>query len=198
METYLSNSLGLASAGALVALMGAAIWLVLWMTRPPNDAELDRSQRLWRHLAVLAWLIIFVSVVFLAAGVLVHQDAAWYQTADPGEQRLPPAFRTIVFLCYPAYTAIGGALYLYLKTRLPGLLASLRWPLFVAVGAPFLFLPASDPAIFDQRLTLSEGLYLAAYWGTMFLWLAFGMAPLVITTTAAMIGIIEDQGDNDW
>ena len=196
MDTYLSVSLELVGAGALVAVTGVAIWLVLWMTRPQNGAELDRSQLLWRHLAVLAWLIIFVSVVFLAAGVLVHQDAAWFQSINPDENRLPPTFYTIVFFCYPAYIAIGGAIYLYMKTRLPDMLAAVRWSLLIAVVVPFWFLPYYDSAIFDQHLTLSEGLYLAAYWGTMLLWLAFGMAPLVVATVAAMIGIIEDHGED--
>ena len=196
MGMYLSDSLNVVSAGALVAAAGVAIWLWLWMTRPLNDAKLDRSQQLRRHLAVLAWLMIFVFFVVLAAGVLIQYDAAWFQSINPNENRLPPTFYTIVFFCYPAYVAIGGAIYLYMKTRLPGMLAAVRWSLLIAVVVPFTFLPYYDSAIFDQQLTLSEGLYLTAYWGLMFLWLAIGIAPIVVRTFAAMFWIIGGRGEN--
>ena len=196
MGEYLPESLGLAAAGALEAAIGVAIWLWLWMTRPSSEPEPDRSERLRRHLAVLAWLTLLVFFAFLAAGVLIQYDAAWFQSINPNENRLPPTFYTIFFICYPAYIAIGGAIYLYLKTRLPGMLAAVRWSLLIAVAAPFAFLPYYDAAIFDQHLTIAEGLYLAAYWLIFFLWLAAGIAPLVVQSFSAIFGAITGPSEN--
>lgn len=128
-----------------------------------------------------------VFFVFLAAGVLIQYDAAWFQSIHPDENRLPPTFFTIFFICYPAYVALGGAIYLYMKTRLPDMLAAVRWYLLIAVAAPFAFLPYYDSAIFDQKLTLAEGLYLAAYWLIFFLWLAAGITPLIVHSFKSII-----------
>jgi len=184
------------ATGALLAVLGIAVWLWLWMTRPQNDGDLEDSVRLRRHLAVLAWLAALVFFVFLAAGVLIQYDAAWFQTIHPDENRLPPTFFTIFFVCYPAYIVLGGAIYLYMKTRLPDMLASVRWSLLIAVAAPFAFLPYYDAAIFDQRLTLSEGLYLTAYWLIFFLWLVAGVAPLMVHSFRAIAGSLAGRRES--
>jgi predicted MFS family arabinose efflux permease len=196
METYLSDFPVPAGTGAFVAVLGLAIWLWLWITRPQTDGELENSERLRRHLAVLAWLMALVFFVFLAAGVLIQYDAAWFQSIHPDENRLPPTFFTIFFICYPAYVALGGAIYLYMKTRLPDMLASIRWPLLIAVAAPFAFLPYYDSAIFDQNLTLAEGSYLAAYWLIFFLWLAAGIAPLIVYSFRAIVGSLAGRRES--
>jgi len=180
--------LALMSIGALEILTGLLLWGWHRKTRPVGADSISPKENVRRNMVVLAWLLALALVVFLSAGVLVHQDAPWYQSINPDESRLPPAFQAIVFICYPAYIVIGGAIYLYMKTYLPGMLTEVRWFLLVAVVAPFMFLPYYDAAIFDQRMTLIEGLYLAAYWLTLVLWLAVGIAPLVAKSIGAIIG----------
>ena len=184
----------LAGLGAAILLAGAVLWGWIWRSRPPAPEQASRETALLRHAALLGWLAALVAVVFLSAGVLVHQDAPWYQSIDPNENRAPPALYAIVFLCYPAYLAIGGAIYLHLRTRLPRMLRAVRWYLLVAVAAPFAFLPHLDAGLADQRLTLGEGLYLAAYWAVLALWLAGGIGPLVAKSGGAVIGLIARAG----
>ena len=108
-------------------------------------ARLAPMGEIRRCVTLMIWLMFFVVIVFVSGGVLAHQDTAWHQVSlNVGGEM--PARLIIYAIFYPAYLIMGGAIWMYAKTRIREDVFNKKFKiaLICITLTPFMFLPGQD------------------------------------------------------
>lgn len=152
-------------------------WLVAHGKIGAEHLEPSKKRRL--YLLILVFLLAHIIAVSLG-GFFSHFDRPWFAVAGAMEKGwvLSPAHYYIFFTCYPAYLIFGGAIYILVNNWLPDLWPSIKWPLIIVIGIPFIFIPALDGNLLDQNITIPESIYVTFYWVANLVWVALGIIPI--------------------
>ena len=156
-----------------------------WLAEKPrvNEQRLSPQARSKYYLYLLGLLFLLVIAVTVG-GVLSHFDRSYYINDHPHNSAgsLSPAHYYIFTVCYPAYFFTGIAMYMLVKKWIPSLMPKLKWPILIACGIPFLFIPSIDGSLLDQNITVPAAIYVAFYWIINIVWLGAGLAPITFHT----------------
>jgi len=164
-------------------VVGVISWQ--WLAEKPrvNENRLSPQARS-KHTLYLLGLLFLLVIAVTIGGILSHFDRSFYIDDHPHNSggMLSPAHYYIFTICYPAYFFTGVTMYTLVKKWIPSLLPKLKWPILIAAGIPFLFIPAIDGNLLDQNITVPAAIYVAFYWIINIVWLGAGLAPIGFQT----------------
>lgn len=158
-------------AGELVIIL--TVWIVL-LTYKGEQVDANNRDYINRFLVLILFILGQVFMGFFAGGLLVHQDAAWYQVAHESDEVMP-SLAVIFMVCYPMYLFFGGSAYLYSKTRLAKFTEHKLVYFLVLTFAPLAFLPYYDADLLKTNREAFDFLYVIAYWLLSISWMLYGV-----------------------
>ena len=144
---------------------------IYFKLRSPVLSSIDQMGQIRRIMSLMIWLSLFSGLVVVSGGFLAHQDTAWHQVNVAADELIPG--RLIIYsVFYPLYIIVGGAIWLYAKTRLSStdFDAKFKISLLCMILSPFMFLPSQDPNLMVFSADLWNIIFRASYWAMMAIW----------------------------
>ena len=157
------------------------VWGLLLSYKEPLD-RIDGDIHVKRHLILILFVIGQVFIGSFAGGILVHQDASWYQVLHDSTEVMPSQ-AVILLICYPLYLFFGGGAYIYARTRLIKFTRNKEVPFLILTFAPFSFLPYYDASMLMVNRDVADLIYVLAYWLLSVSWVTVGVAYILLKSS---------------
>ena len=166
------------------------VWGILLTFKEPQEI-VDGDAHVKRHLVLIVFIVGQVFMGFFAGGILVHQDASWYQVLHDSAEVMPSQ-AVILLICYPLYLFFGGGAYLYARTRLFRFTRNKAIPFLVLTFAPFSFLPYYDASMLMVNRDVADLAYVLVYWLLSVSWVAIGVGYILFKSSQEILKGLSD------
>ncbi len=171
---------------AIIVAVAILLWRFL-LNYPIQDTALEAERR---HLLVfLSLLVLYLYVVLWSTMYLAQQDSYWYVTQLSASDPVP-TFPIILYVSTPIYIVVGGAIYCYVRTRLPRLLSLAKFKLGLFILLPLFFQADAGAEAWYRQDPRLEQFYMAAYWLITGVWLVVGAGGLLLKVIQRLVVLL--------
>jgi len=174
----------------LILIVGLAVFF--WKNRDHNLDQISPREELRRYLVLTMWISVYTFAVYWAGSFFAEQDNAWHQAAI--RDSIFTANHVVEFyLCFPFYTIMGSASWLYARTRLPLFAKGISLPLTLAVLGPFMIFVAVGFNEWGHTFWFREELF-GAYMHYAFVigvWFALAVGGILLQCVIRMSTLME-------
>lgn len=178
----------------VVALLAAAagLWGHLWLTRDRNLEALPPKDELRRWFALTMWISIYTFAVYWAGSYFAEQDNSWHQVVLR-DTPFTANHIVVFYFCFPMYIMLGGAAWLYARTRLPQYAREVSLPLTLAVFGPFMILVSVGFNEWGHTFWFREEFFAAPihYGFVVGVWFALGVGGILLQACARMTALLD-------
>jgi len=171
-------------------IITVTVWGVLLSYKGRRE-RIDGDAHVKRHLVLIVFILGQVFMGFFAGGILVHQDASWYQVVHESSEVMPSQ-AVILLICYPLYLFFGGGAYIYARTRLFKFTRNKAIPFLVLTFAPFSFLPYYEASMLMINRDIADLVYVLAYWLLSLSWVAIGVMYILFKSSQEILKGLSD------
>jgi methane/ammonia monooxygenase subunit C len=173
-------------------IVAGAVWGSIWVTRDRHLDRLTPNMELRRWFQFVAWLAIYVWIVYFAGSFFAEQDASWHQVVIR-DTSFTPSHIILFYLTFPAYIIAGVGGWLWARTRLPLYSKGIPIAYTLAVVGPFLIMPNIGYNEFGHAFWFMEELFSAPlhYGFVVFGWSALGLGGVLIQVSQRMLQLLK-------
>lgn len=180
------------------AIAATSIWGYIWLSRDRDLDNLAPAEELRRYFRLVAFISVYVFIVYWTGSFFAEQDASWHQVAIR-DTDFTPSHIPLFYLCMPTFVIAGVAAFLYARTRLPEFSKRVSIPFVIGVSGPFLMLPNLGYNEWGHTFFFMEELFSAPiHWGFVVLgWSVLALGGLLLQVMRRISELSEDAVEND-
>ena len=174
------------------AVAATSILGYIWLTRDHDLDNLAPTLELRRYFRLIAFITIYVFIVYWTGSFYAEQDAAWHQVAIR-DTDFTPSHIPLFYLCMPTFVIAGVAAFLYARTRLPEFSKRVSIPFVIGVSGPALMLPNLGYNEWGHTFFFMEELFSAPiHWGFVVLgWSVLALGGLLLQIMRRIVELCE-------
>ena len=180
------------------AIAATSIWGYIWVTRDRNLNDLAAEEELRRYFRLVAFITVYVFIVYWTGSFFAEQDASWHQVAIR-DTDFTPSHIPLFYLCMPTFVIAGVSAFLYARTRIPEFSKRVSIPFVIGVSGPFLMLPNLGYNEWGHTFFFMEELFAAPiHWGFVVLgWSVLALGGLLLQVMRRISELSEGAEENE-